>query len=128
MKTASIEKDYQEMAPDGAEVRLLLKNQYGSMVHCTLKQSQIARAVQHQTVSEFWHILSGRGELWRKKDGLEQKDFLAPGVSVDIPLGTAFQYRCTEGDLTFICVTVPPWPGDDECVLVAPASWHATID
>jgi mannose-6-phosphate isomerase-like protein (cupin superfamily) len=40
-------------------------------------------------------------------------------VSVDIPLGTAFQYRCT-GDvpLVFTCTAMPPWPGDDEALLV----------
>ena len=44
---------------------------------------------------------------------------LVPGVCVDIPLGTAFQYRCT-GDmpLVFTCTAMPPWPGDDEALLV----------
>jgi hypothetical protein len=44
---------------------------------------------------------------------------LIAGVCVDVPLGTAFQYRCT-GDvpLVFTCTAMPPWPGDDEALLV----------
>jgi mannose-6-phosphate isomerase-like protein (cupin superfamily) len=39
-------------------------------------------------------------------------------VCINIPLGTAFQYRCT-GDvaLVFTCTALPPWPGDDEGVI-----------
>ena len=42
-----------------------------------------------------------------------------PGVCIDIPLGTAFQYRCT-GDvpLVFTCTALPPCPGDDEAVIM----------
>jgi mannose-6-phosphate isomerase-like protein (cupin superfamily) len=40
-------------------------------------------------------------------------------VCIDIPLGTAFQDRCT-GDvpLVFTCTALPPWPGDDEAVIM----------
>ena len=39
---------------------------------------------------------SGEGEIWRSApDGHESITRLTPGVCVDIPLGTAFQYRCT---------------------------------
>jgi len=32
-----------------------------------------------------------------------------------MPVGTAFQYRCTgEVKLGFICITMPPWPGEHE--------------
>jgi hypothetical protein len=40
---------------------------------------------------------------------------ISPGVSIDIPVGTAFQYRCTgEEPLQFLCVARPPWPGEAE--------------
>jgi mannose-6-phosphate isomerase-like protein (cupin superfamily) len=44
---------------------------------------------------------------------------LEPGVSIDIPVGTAFQYRCTgAGPLRFLCIAMPSWPGDAEATIV----------
>jgi hypothetical protein len=40
-------------------------------------------------------------------------------VCIDIPLGTAFQYRCTgHVPLVFTCTALPPWPGDHEAVIM----------
>jgi hypothetical protein len=79
---------------------------------------QVNRATIHATVSELWHVLSGHGELWRRDDTHEETAHLSAGVSVDIPVGTAFQYRCTGAyPLRFLCITMPPWPGDDEATL-----------
>ena len=67
----------------------------------------------HATVSEFWHVLSGWGEIWRRDESGEEVTVLTPGVSIDIPVGTAFQYRCTGAEaLRFLCIAMPPWPGD----------------
>ena len=93
MKTQHIPKDYQHQSPAGAEVRLLLDNVYGGIAHCTLRDKKISRAVRHKTVSEFWHILSGTGAIWRKNSEDEQITQLVPGITIDIPLGTDFQYR-----------------------------------
>ena len=44
---------------------------------------------------------------------------LTPGVSIDIPVGTAFQYRCTGAEpLRFLCITMPPWTGDTEATVI----------
>ena len=52
---------------------------------------------------------------------------LLPGTSIDIPVGTAFQYRNTGvEDLDFVCVSMPPWPGDEEATLVE-GPWQPTI-
>src|SRR3990167_5530075 len=118
MKTVLIPDEYQHTSPAGAEVRLLINNMYGGIAHCTLRNKKTSRAVQHKTVSEFWHVLSGKGEIWRKNADEELITFLEAGISIDIPLGTAFQYRSVEHDLVFICVTNPPWPGSDECFYV----------
>ena len=68
----------------------------------------------------FWHVLSGRGEIWRRDEsGEEVTVLMLPGVSIDIPVGTAFQYRCTgEEPLRFLCVAMPPWPGDEEATQI----------
>ena len=75
----------------------------------------MSRATVHATVSEFWHVLSGQREIWRRDESGEEVTVLTPGVSIDIPVGTAFQYRCTGAEaLRFLCITMQPWPGDAE--------------
>ncbi|MEA2677734.1 MAG: hypothetical protein QOJ81_1875 [Chloroflexota bacterium] len=52
---------------------------------------------------------------------------LVPGTTIDIPVGTSFQYRnVSDVDLKFICVSMPPWPGDSEASYVA-GIWQSTI-
>jgi mannose-6-phosphate isomerase-like protein (cupin superfamily) len=50
-----------------------------------------------------------------------------PGTSIDIPVGTAFQYRnVSDVDLKFICIAMPPWPGESEAIDVK-GIWQPTI-
>jgi mannose-6-phosphate isomerase-like protein (cupin superfamily) len=80
----------------------------------------------HRTVEEIWFFLSGHGEMWRRKEGLEQVVVLEAGVCLTIPLGTQFQFR-SFGDqpLCAIAVTMPPWPGDAEATVVD-GKWEPT--
>ena len=78
-------------------------------------------------MSEFWHILSSKGAIWRRKNDEEQITPLESGMTIDIPLGTDFQYRSDEGDLVFICVTMPPWSGPDEASYVEQGAWEPTV-
>lgn len=122
-----IPKDFQHTSPAGAEVRLLMNNQYGGMAHCTLRAHTISKPVRHKTVSEFWYILSGEGQIWRKTNDSELITNLTSGISIDITLGTDFQYRSSDSDLVFICVTMPPWSGADEAEYVSHGAWQSTI-
>ena len=128
MKTETIPEDYQHTSPAGAEVRLLMNNHLGGMAHCTLKEDIVSKAVRHKTVSEFWHILSGQGAIWRKLHGKEEITPLSAGISIDIPLGTHFQYRSDAEDLVFICVTMPPWSGATEASYVDQGAWQPTVE
>lgn len=114
---------YDVLAPDGSEIRFLPQVQGGSMVHCTLPPGAVSLAVTHRTVEELWYVLTGTGELWRKQDGREQVVPLLPNTAHTIPLGAHFQFRSTGSEpLTFVIVTMPPWPGMDEAVRV-PDHW-----
>ncbi len=124
MKTVSIPKKYQHTSPAGAQVRVLMNNQHGGIAHCTLEDQKISKVVRHKTVSEFWHVLSGKGAIWRRDDEYESITPLEAGVTIDIPLGTDFQYRSDHDDLVFICVTMPPWPGADEVAYVDQGAWE----
>ncbi|MES0809198.1 cupin domain-containing protein [Roseibium sp. SCPC15] len=114
-------------SPAGAEIRFIMDGPTGNMIHSTVAPGQVNRATRHKTVHEFWHVLEGKGQIWRSDGVKETTVDLEAGVSIDIPAGTAFQYRC-DGDasLKFICISMPPWPGDDEAEYVK-GIWLPTI-
>jgi mannose-6-phosphate isomerase-like protein (cupin superfamily) len=113
-------------APDGAEVRILLRLAGGSVAHFELGAGRVSRAVTHRTVDEIWYVIGGRGEMWRHQGDRESVVALETGVCVTIPLGTHFQFRSLGPDpLAAVAVTMPPWPGPDEAILV-PGAWPST--
>jgi mannose-6-phosphate isomerase-like protein (cupin superfamily) len=115
MQTTIIPQAFQHISPAGAEVRLLMSNNLGGIAHCTLRKGVVCKAITHKTVSEFWYILSGLGEIWRKQNEIETITSLTTGVTIEMAVGTHFQYRSSiEADLIFICTTMPPWPGTEE--------------
>ncbi len=115
------------VAPDGTAVRLLLSLAGGSMAYFELPAGSVSHAVTHRTVEEIWFVVSGGGSIWRSQEGVERIDPLGPGTALTIPLGTAFQFRA-EGELalTFVAITMPPWPGMDEAV-PAQGPWRPTV-
>jgi mannose-6-phosphate isomerase-like protein (cupin superfamily) len=114
------------IAPDGSDVRVLLGLARGGMAHFILAPGQVSTAVTHRTVEEIWYVPSGRGEMWRRQGDREDVVVMAPGVCLTIPLGTHFQFRSlgTE-ELAAVAVTMPPWPGDGEALVVA-GKWQPT--
>ena len=86
-------------------------------------------AVRHRTVEELWFFLAGRGEMWRRgPDGEERIDEVEAGVCLDIPLGVTFQLRCLGDEpLRALGVTMPPWPGMDEAIVVGEGRWTPTV-
>ena len=131
MQTRTFPPSPEARSPAGAEIRFLIEGEMGNMIHSTVPAGQVNRATVHATVSEFWHVLSGEGEIWRRDATGEETTVLREGVTIDIPVGTAFQYRCTGADpLEFLCIATPPWPGDEEATIIdgpwqpnAPEGW-----
>jgi len=114
-------------SPAGADIRFLMDGVAGNMIHSTVPPAQVNRATVHATVSEFWYVLEGNGQIWRRSGAEEKITSLVPGVSIDIPVGTAFQYRNVGTEpLKFICITMPPWPGDHEASYLKGA-WKPTV-
>lgn len=104
------------VAPDGSEIYFrVLDSERASLVEVVLPPGQTSRPVRHRSVEEIWYFLAGAGEVW--VDPATRA--VAPGDTVVIPTGVAFQFRA-HGDeaLRFLCYTSPPWPGDDEAVPV----------
>ena len=127
MKTTTLPEHPDAKSPAGADIRFLVDGATGNMIHSTVPPHQVNRATVHATVSEFWYVLDGHGEIWRD-DGVESRiTALVPGTAIDIPVGTAFQYRnVSDEDLAFICIAIPPWPGDAEATYVE-GIWQPTV-
>lgn len=125
--TKQLPAERSAVAPDGSDVRILLGLNGGGMAHFELPPNQISKAVTHRTVDEIWYFVGGRGQMWRMQDRESNIVDVFPGVCLTIPLGTHFQFR-SFGDepLAAIGVTMPPWPGEGEAVLV-PGEWEPTI-
>ncbi len=116
------------IAPDGLEVRLLAAVTRGGMAHFRLPPRRIGRAVRHKSVEELWFFLSGSGRMWLAHgDNPARIVDVYPGVALSIPVGVLFQLR-NDGDvpLDAVGVTMGPWPGEDEAVVVA-GEWDPTV-
>jgi mannose-6-phosphate isomerase-like protein (cupin superfamily) len=115
------------IAPDGSEVRVLCGTASGSMAVFSLPAKAVARAVAHRTVAEIWYVMSGSGRMWRRLDARSEIVELGPGISLTIPPGAHFQFRCDGAEtLNVLGVTMPPWPGEDEAHAVD-GPWSATV-
>ncbi|HEY3845947.1 MAG TPA: cupin domain-containing protein [Acetobacteraceae bacterium] len=115
------------VAPDGSAVRVLVRTARGSMARFSLPPFAVSRAVAHRTVDEVWYFLSGNGRMWLRSGDRKAIIDVAAGMSVAIPVGTAFQFRSDSAEpLQAVGVTMPPWPGEDEALPVE-GPWSATI-
>lgn len=127
-ETITLPHEPDVLAPDGSQVRILLRLQGGSMAHFRLDPGQTSIAVTHRSVEELWYVVSGSGEMWRNQAGLEEVTRLEPGSCVSIPVGTAFQFRCSGSEpFSAVAVTMPPWPGEDEAYAVDGA-WRPKLE
>jgi mannose-6-phosphate isomerase-like protein (cupin superfamily) len=115
------------VAPDGSDVRILLRLSGGSLAHFELPPGGTSIAVAHRTVEEIWYFINGRGEMWRKLSDREEVVAVEPGVCITIPLGTHFQFRSFGYEpLAAVGITMPPWPGEGEAYTVQ-GKWTPTV-
>ena len=127
MKTTILPEQPDAKSPAGAEIRFMMDGATGNMIHSTVPPHQGNKATIHATVSEFWYVLEGHGEIWRDDGQENSTTALLPDTAIDIPVGTAFQYRnVSDVELKFICIAMPPWPGDHEATYVK-GVWEPTV-
>jgi mannose-6-phosphate isomerase-like protein (cupin superfamily) len=113
-----LKSEYDYLAPDESEIRLLVGGEHGGLAHCVLPAGKLSGPVHHRTVEELWYVLEGAGEIRRGRNGEpERRDALRAGDSVRIPVGVTFQFRASAGsDLKLLLSTMPAWPGTAEAV------------
>ena len=117
--TGAVPVEPDDVAPDGSEVRRLLRTERASMAQFTFAAASTSPAVRHRRVEELWYIVSGRGRMWRSDDATSETVDLAVGTAVSIPAGTSFQVTVDDGaPLLAVGVTMPPWPPDGDADLV----------
>jgi len=115
------------IAPDGSEVRVLCQLSRGGLATFSLVPNAVSKAVAHRSIEEVWYFISGHGRVWRKLGDHEEVVEVGPGISISIPTGTYFQFRCDSTEpLIAIGATMPPWPGEAEAYGV-PGVWEATL-
>lgn len=118
-ETKRVPEAYDELAPDGSEVRGLLGYNDRWMSHCTLPAGHTSRAVMHTTIGELWYFLEGAGQLWRKQGDTEHVVDVGPGSCVTLPPHTHFQFRSTGHEpLRFLVAQTSPWSGAGEALRV----------
>lgn len=123
-ETKKLSKEFNDLAPDGSEIRLLPHMKGGGLAHCTLPSQFISIPVKHKTIEEIWYFIQGKGQVWRKQEDREEVVEVSAGTCLTIPTGTHFQFRNTGTEpLCFIISTMPPWPGDEEAVRVEKGFW-----
>ena len=121
--TKQLSEAYDVLAPDGSEIRILVRTARGSMVHGLLPPGQVSRAIVHRTVDELWYITAGRGQVWRRRGDDASVVDVEADMALSIPVGTHFQFRTIGSEpLQFVMCTMPPWPGEQEAVRV-PDYW-----
>ena len=125
LQTKTLSPSPDAYAPDGSEVRLLAALNGGSFAHFTLPAGKVSAPVAHRSVEEIWYVVAGAGEVWRRLGAEESMTPVSPGVALTIPLGTHFQFRAGAEPLSFVAVTMPPWPGPDEAFPVE-GKWPAS--
>jgi len=126
-ETRSIAATPDAIAPDGSEVRLLGSLLRGGMAIFRLPPQAVSKAVAHRSVEEIWYFTAGQGRVWRRLGDHEEITDVAAGVSITIPTGTHFQFRCDGSEpLEAVGVTMPPWPGEEEAYPVT-GVWVPTV-
>jgi len=82
MKTTTIPEQPDGKSPAGADIRFIMDGQTGDMIHSTVPPHQINKATVNATVSEFWYVLEGHGEIWRDKGESSDSPFFICNQSV----------------------------------------------
>lgn len=119
-KRLGVDADY--LAPDQSSIRLLAELPSAGLCLCELPAGATSARVQHKTVDELWYVVSGIGEITRSRGEARETTRLAPGTSLTIPQGVAFQFRCIGGSpLQIVIASAPRWPGADEAQVLASA-------
>ena len=98
------------------------------MVECGVQVVRHDRLGELQVEARGHHAFQGAVVVERGDGDQEEVVDVRPGLAVTLPVGTEFQFRSTSGEpLAAVGVTMPPWPGPGEAVVVD-GPWTPTVE
>ena|SRR5215203_5165086 len=115
LETKKLPEHYDDLTRSQSEIRKLFSTDAASVVHCTLPPKKTSLPTRNIGIVEIWYFITGQGEVWRKQEDADEGEEVrvSPGTSLIMPANVDFQFRSiSEEPLTFLCVTMPPWPGE----------------
>lgn len=110
------------LAPDGAEIRVLIDRPRGatrlSLAEALVPPYGRTAKVYHRTIyEEIWYIVQGVGQMHLQLLNAESEEIfpVTTGDAVLIRPGDGFWLENMGSDnFIFLCCGSPPWPGPDE--------------
>jgi mannose-6-phosphate isomerase-like protein (cupin superfamily) len=112
------------LAPDGSRFWVISQTDLAGLGFCELPPENTSITAQHQTVTEIWQFVHGKGQVRQRKNGQERVVDVYEGSVIVIHPHTEFQFRTTGADpLRFFVLTSPPWPGAQEAMLLPNHGW-----
>ena len=90
-------------------IRMLPNLPSGEITHAEMITKLTSKPAFMDKLTEFFYVLEGEGQLWRRAGNEEEVIQLKPGRCVSMPPGVHFQYQCTEPPLRFLVVVAPRW-------------------
>ena len=112
-RTAWLPREATNRSPGGAsEIRQVIQLPQGQVTHAVCAAGNVAEAAVLPERYEMFYVLAGAGELWRRAPHGEEIVSLRPGRTVEIPMGTEFQYRALDADVMFLVIVTPMWTPD----------------
>jgi len=124
-QTAILPEHPTRTAPsENVEIRMLPNLPSGEITHASVRNASTSTPAFLNGSTEFFYVLTGAGELWRRSDKEEEVVRLLPHRCVSIPPGIHYQFRCMSPPLVFLVIVAPRWDAS-HWHEAAEGFWHA---
>jgi mannose-6-phosphate isomerase-like protein (cupin superfamily) len=111
--TATLPVDPTRTSPAGnVDIRILPNFASGEITHARVESRSTSTAAFIENTTEFFYVLEGEGQLWRRLGKEEEVVSLKPGRCVSIPPGVHYQFRCVSPPLNLLVIVAPRWHPD----------------
>jgi mannose-6-phosphate isomerase-like protein (cupin superfamily) len=108
--TAILPTSATRTAPSGnVEIRILPHFESGEITHAFVGSRSTSRPAFMEKITEFFYVLDGEGELWRRSGKEEEIVRLNPRRCVSMPAGVHYQFRCVNPPMILLVVVAPRW-------------------
>lgn len=108
--TAALPERPTRTSPSGnVHIRMLPNLPSGEITHARVETQSTSAPAFMEAGTEFFYVLEGLGELWRRSGDEEEVVSLSPQRCVSIPPRVHYQFRCVRPPLVFLVIVAPRW-------------------